>query len=222
MKSFSDIYEEAVLRHDNDETVELMLPVPATSNELCKKSNAYYLSEMSRRIFRAGLRHSMVDAKWPSFEHVFHDFDIEAVRHMSDEQLEQLMHDKRIIRHWAKIKTIRNNAQAIHELLQKYDSAGSYLAEWPSGKIIDLWNDLKQKFIQLGGNSGPYFLRAVGKDTFLLTDDVTRALNKWGAINGKPSGKKALWDVQECMNQWSMESRRPLCQVSMILALSID
>lgn len=222
MKSFCDIYDEAVLRHDNGKAVELMLPVPSTERELCKKSNAYYLSEMSRRIFRAGLRHSMVDAKWPAFERVFHNFDIETVRHMSDEQLEQLMHDNRIIRHWAKIKAVRNNARVIHELMQKYDSAGSYLADWPSAQIIDLWSDLKQNFTQLGGNSGPYFLRAVGKDTFLLTDDVVKALNKWGAINGKPAGKKALRDVQECMNQWNMESRRPLCQVSMILALSVD
>jgi RecA/RadA recombinase len=45
-----------------------------------------FLSQMSLRIFRAGLKHSVVDAKWPAFEEVFHDFDprelhlIEALR----------------------------------------------------------------------------------------------------------------------------------------------
>ncbi|HKK16580.1 MAG TPA: DNA-3-methyladenine glycosylase I [Gammaproteobacteria bacterium] len=222
MRSFNIIYEEAVLRHGSGEAVEKRLPVPSTPDELIKKSNAFYLDEMSRRIFRAGLRHNMVDAKWPAFRRVFHEFDIDKVRLMSDEQLEQLMHDKRIIRHWAKIKAVRNNAQAFHELLQVYDSAGSYLADWPTGQVIELWADLKKHFSQMGGNSGPYFLRMVGKDTFLLTDHVVKALTKWGEIDRRPAGKKSLAEVQDCMAQWSMESRRPLCQVSMILALTVD
>lgn len=222
MKSFHIIYDEAVLRHGSDQAVEARLPVPLTAAELRRKKNAYYLAEMSRRIFRAGLKHSMVDAKWPAFEKVFHHFDIDAVRYMSDEQLEKLMHDKRIIRHWAKIKSVRANAQAIHELSQSSTSTGNYLADWPDAEIVELWDDLKRRFVQLGGNSAPYFLRMAGKDTFLLTDHVTRALKTWGAIDGKPAGKKSLVEIQKCMNHWSSESRRPLCQVSMILALSVD
>lgn len=222
MKSFSIIYEEAVLRHGSSEAIAAKLPKPSSPAELRKKSNAFYLSEMSRRIFRAGLRHSMVDAKWPAFMSVFHDFDIDTVRLMSDEQLEQLMHDKRLVRHWPKIKAVRNNAQAFYELLQVYDSAGHYLADWPPETIVELWADLKRRFFQMGGNSGPYFLRMAGKDTFLLTDHVVKALLKWGAVEGVPSGKKSLAEVQDCMIRWSKESKRPLCQVSMILALSVD
>ena len=63
---------------------------------------------MSRRIFRAGLKHSLVDAKWPAFEEVFRSFDLRRVRAMNDEETEALMNDRRVIRHWGKIKAVRS------------------------------------------------------------------------------------------------------------------
>ena len=63
---------------------------------------------MSRRIFQAGLKHSMVDAKWPAFEEVFFGFEPRRVRAMSDEALEALLGDARLIRHWGKL-SVKNN-----------------------------------------------------------------------------------------------------------------
>jgi 3-methyladenine DNA glycosylase Tag len=222
MISFQTVYEEALFRQGDEATLKAKLPVPKNKDELRSFGNNDYLSVMSRRIFRAGLKHSMVDAKWPAFEEVFHGFDINKVRMMSDEALEALLQDKRIIRHWGKIKSVRANAQAIYELCNEHDSVGQYLASWPADQIVALWDDLKNRFTQLGGNSGPYFLRMSGKDTFLLTPFVIRALIKWNAIEEEPKGKKAKNSVQEVFNQWSEEGERPLCQVSMVLALSVD
>lgn len=222
MTPFQTIYEEALFRQGDETTLKSKLPLPESKQELLKQGDNVYLSIMSRRIFRAGLKHSMVDAKWSAFEDVFHKFDINKVRMMSDEALEKLLQDKRIIRHWNKIKAVRANAQAMHELRQDYKSVGEYLANWPSDNIVMLWDDLKQRFTQLGGNSGPYFLRMSGKDTFLLTPYVIRALIYWNAIEKEPTGKKAKQQVQDVFNQWSEQAKRPLCQISMILALSID
>ncbi len=222
MRAFSTIYEEALFRLGSDTVLKSKLPKPDTPNVLRKKTDAYYLDLMSRRIFRAGLKHSMVDAKWPAFEEVFHHFDIARVSQMSDDELQALMQDRRIIRHWGKLKAVRGNALAISSLNDEGKAMGDYLAEWPTDRIVLLWQELKDRFTQLGGNSGPYFLRMAGKDTFLLTDFVQKALIKWGAVKGKVSGKKTLLHVQDVMNQWSEESGRPLCQVSMILALSVD
>lgn len=222
MTPFQTIYEEALFRQGDEKTLKSKLPLPKSKNDLLKQGDNVYLSIMSRRIFRAGLKHSMVDDKWPAFEEVFHGFDINKVRMMSDETLDKLLQDKRIIRHWGKIKAVRANAQAIYELRQDYKSIGEYLANWPPDKIVMLWDDLKQRFTQLGGNSGPYFLRMSGKDTFLLNPDVIRAMIKWNAIEKEPTGKKARQQVQDIFNQWSEQAKRPLCQISMILALSID
>lgn len=222
MRVFETIYEEALFRQGSEAALKAKLPVPRTPDALRKQPDQEYFSLMSRRIFRAGLKHEMVDAKWPMFEEVFHHFDIERVRMMSDEELESLMQDQRIIRHWGKIRAVRANAEALYELLQDKKSIGCYLADWPANRIVELWEDLSTRFTQLGGNSGPYFLRMAGKDTFLLTDYVVRALIKWNAIRKKPGSKQALVTVQEIMNRWSEESGRPLCQVSMILAMSVD
>lgn len=222
MITFQTIYEEALFREGTKSALKSRLPVPLVPAELRKKDDACYLSLMSRRIFRAGLKHSMVDAKWPAFEEAFHGFDIDRVCMMSDENLEALMADRRLIRHWGKLRAVRQNAQAMYDLRSERKSIGQYLADWPTDHIVDLWHDLKNRFSQLGGNSGPYFLRMSGKDTFLLTDYVNRALLKWGAVQDIPRGKRALQNVQEIFNQWSDENQRPLCQVSMILALSVD
>ena len=65
---------------------------------------------MSLRIFRAGLKHSLVDAKWPAFEEVFGGFDPRRVRAMPDEEMKKLLGDARLIRHWGKLKAVRANA----------------------------------------------------------------------------------------------------------------
>ncbi len=99
---------------------------------------------------------------------------------------------------------------------------GAYLADWPGARVVELWDDLARRFSQLGGNSGPYFLRMAGKDTFLLTPDVVRALNRWGVVQGQPKGKAARRRVQEVLNGWAEATGRPLSQLSMMLALSVD
>ena len=61
-----------------------------------------------------------------------------------------------------------------------------------------------------------------GKDTFILTGDVIRALNRWGAFDGEPKGKKAQAKAQESFVAWAAQSKRAFCEISMILAQSVD
>jgi 3-methyladenine DNA glycosylase Tag len=222
METFERILDEALNRVGNAEALRERLPVPRSDQELRSESDDRYLSLMSHRIFRAGLKHSMVDDKWPAFEEVFLGFDPELVAMMSDEALETLLSDKRIIRHWSKIKSVRANAQAILDLRENTAGIGNYLADWPSDNIVGLWDDLKNRFTQLGGNSGPYLLRMAGKDTFLLTPYVVRALNRWGAVQGDVRNKRDRLQAQNAIGAWAQQAARPLCQVSMILALSVD
>jgi 3-methyladenine DNA glycosylase Tag len=222
MQSFELIYEKALDRSVGSESFESDLPRPRSIKELKSLSDAFCLSNMSQRIFQAGLNRKIIDNKWPAFEQVFHQFDIDAVRMMSDESLDILMSEKRIVRHWRKIQSVRHNAQVIYEINEEQGSFVNYLAEWPSDNIIGLWDVLKKRFKQLGGASGSYFLRRVKKDSFLLTPDVIKALMYWGAIDEVPNNKKQKQHIQDCMNEWHLESQRPYCQISLILALSVD
>ena len=74
----------------------------------------------------------------------------------------------------------------------------------------------------MGGNSGPSFLRMAGKDTFILTPSVTAALKHWGAADKPPKNRKDRAALQSYFNAWAAETGRPLCQLSLILAASIE
>ncbi len=222
MTPFKDILGEARARAGGTKALEERLPEPKSADELRAVSDDRYLSLLSLRVFRAGLKHSMVDAKWPAFEEVFKGFDPRRVRAMNDEALEALLSEKRIIRHWGKIKATRDNAAALCAIADETGNFGAYLADWPGERIVDLWHDIAKRFSHLGGNSGPYFLRMAGKDTFVLTEYVVRALNRWGAFEGEPKGKGDKAEVQEAFNRWAAESGQPLCHMSRILALSVD
>ena len=92
----------------------------------------------------------------------------------------------------------------------------------PATGIVELWEALAKRFSQMGGNSGPTFLRMVGKDTFILTPSVTAALKHWGAVDAPPKNRKDRAAVQSAFNAWAAETGRPLCQLSLILAASIE
>jgi 3-methyladenine DNA glycosylase Tag len=220
-RSFGPIIDAARARL-GAAALEARLPQPRSTAELKAVTDDRYLSQMSLRIFRAGLKHSVVDAKWPAFEEVFDGFEPRRVRAMSDEALEGLLANSRLIRHWGKLKSVRDNAAAIIAVSEEHGCFGAWLADWPGTNIAELWEALAKRFSQMGGNSGPTFLRMVGKDTFILTPSVIAALKHWGAVDAPPKSRKDRAVVQSCFNTWAAETGRPLCQLSLILATSIE
>ena len=131
------------------------------------------------------------------------------------------MSDKSLIRHMGKLKSIRANAQWINSLRQDYANFGEYLCSWNSEKTVDLWLAIKKYGSQLGGNSGPYFLRMAGKDTFINTSDVVAVLIREKVIDRVPTSKRDMYAAQDAFLQWQQQSGRPLCEISRIVALTV-
>jgi 3-methyladenine DNA glycosylase Tag len=221
MIAFAKI-RKAAEKRVGTETAAARLPEVKSPAQLQKLSDDRYLSLMSLRVFRAGLKHEMVDAKWPEFERAFRSFEPKRVRAMSDEDVEKLMGDKRLIRHLGKLKSVQTNAAAFCDIAEEHGSVGAWLAAWPGAEIVKLWDELGKRFSQLGGNSGAYFLRMAGKDTFVLSPSVVSALNHWEAFAGEPKGKAARAAVQAAFNGWAEETGMPLAHLSMTLAMSVD
>jgi len=221
MVAFAKIRKAAEKRLGAAE-LERRLPKIKTPAQLKKLGDDRYLSLMELRVFRAGLKHEMVDAKWPAFEEVFLGFDPRRVRAMSEEAVEKLMGDARLIRHLGKLKSVQENAAAMCDIAEEHGSFAAWLASWPTAEIVKLWDELAKRFAQMGGNSGPYFLRMSGKDTFVPTPFVVKALNHWGAFAGEPKGKAARAKLQEIFNDWVEETGMPLAHLSMTLAASVD
>jgi len=222
MRDYKWLHAFCLNRFGSLKAMEAMLPQPRSDAELRALSDDRYLSQISLRIFRAGLKHSLVDAKWPAFEEVFFGFDPEKVVLMGAERLENLMQDVRLIRHLGKLKSVPRNAQFILDVRREKGSFGALIADWPVTDIVGLWKYLARHGNQLGGLSAPRFLRMVGKDTFIPTDDMVAALKAQGVIDKAPTSQKDLAAVQTAFNQWHAESGRPLCQLSVMLAHTVN
>tara|TARA_B100000446_G_C10547036_1_gene338852 strand:+ start:3212 stop:3883 length:672 start_codon:yes stop_codon:yes gene_type:complete len=220
MRDFRSIYETAVMHKGSVDAVENNLPSYRTEGKLQQLSDDRYLSTLSQRIFRAGLKHAMVDAKWPRFEQVFKGFNPGEVAIMSDEDIDTLMADTSIIRHLGKLKAVRANATWMLDVAEQNGSFAALIASWPATNITGLWQLLKKQGAQLGGQSGARFLRMVGKDTFLLTDDVVAVLKAESVVDKVPSSQRDLRLVQAAFNQWHEESGRPLCEISRIISFT--
>lgn len=222
MKPFSDFLATAELHKGGSAYVRSMLPEVCSAKQLQQQSDSYYLSQISRRIFRAGLRHALVDAKWPAFEQAFYGFDPFDVMMMSDEDLENQMQNKAIIRHMGKIRSVRHNAQMVREISQQHGGFGQFLSAWPGDEIVDLWILLKKQGYQLGGLSAPRFLRMVGKDTFVLTDDVVAVLMAQGVIDKKPTAQRDMRAAQAAFNDLQQQCGLPLSHISRIISFTAD
>ncbi|HWI25989.1 MAG TPA: DNA-3-methyladenine glycosylase I [Stellaceae bacterium] len=221
MTSFAKIRAAAEKRFGK-EALDARLPQVKSPAQLRKVGDDRYLSLMSLRVFRAGLRHDMVDAKWPAFEKAFFGFEPRRVRAMSEEAIEKLMGDQRLIRHLGKLRSVQANAATMLDVAAEKGSFAAWLADWPASDITGLWEALAKRFSQLGGNSGAYFLRMAGKDTFIATPSVVKALNHWGVLEGEPKGKAGRARLQAIFNAWVAETKAPLAHLSVTLAASVE
>lgn len=218
MRSFDELCQLACIHVGGGQKLEASLPRALAADELKGIDDSVYLSAMSRRIFRAGLRHAMVDAKWPSFESVFHNFDPYFCAMLSEDDFDICMKNAALIRHRGKLYAIRHNAQYILETAKQFGGFGHFLASWELCHTAELWWSLKKSAKQLGGNSGPNFLRMVGRDTFLLTRDVVAVLKREAVIDRDPTSKKDVLACQQAFIHWHEQSGRPLCEVSRIVS----
>jgi len=210
-------------RFASDAAMEACLPRALTLDELKRLGDDRYLSAMSRRVFRAGMQHAVVDARWPAFEAAFWGFEPETLVLLSPEQIDGFMQDERLIRHRTKLQTIPRNAQFILDIRQEQGTSfGEFIADWPSHDIVGLWRLLARRGARLGGRSAAGFLRLVGKDTFLLTSDVVARLVAAGIVDRSPTSQRDLQRVQDAFNALQQASGRPLCQLSGMLSLSIN
>ncbi|WP_133493060.1 DNA-3-methyladenine glycosylase I [Alcanivorax sp. 24] len=221
MIKFEELMTLAVNRKGGLKAVEAALPEVKTPAQLRKPDDAFYFSAMTRRVFRAGLTHSLVDAKWPAFEQAFFGFDPEKLVLMPDTMLEERMQDTRLIRHWGKMKAIRHNAQLVLDLRKEYGGVGRWLAGWPEEDTVGMWQLLKKRGKQLGGNSGAAFLRMVGRDTWYPTNDVIAVLKSHRIIDKPPVSQRDQAAAQAAFNQWQKESGRPQAHISKILAFTV-
>ncbi|AWB66571.1 3-methyladenine DNA glycosylase [Saccharobesus litoralis] len=221
MEKFTFIFERAAERKGGEASVMARVAKPLSSKQIAQYDDSQLLAEMSKKVFQSGFVWRVVEQKWPGFEEVFFDFNIEKILMMPAEMLERKASDERIIRNYRKVLSIRENAQLLHELQLEHGSAAKWLAEWPTHDIVGLWRYLKKNGSRLGGNTGPYALRKLGKDTFLFSQDVEAYLRAQKIIDGGIGTNKTLNAAQDAFNVWQQESGLSFQEISQVIAMSV-
>ena len=221
ISSLAEISALAYGHHGGEDAVRNKMPDGILEPDaIAKTPDHRFLAAMTRSIFRAGFVWRVIDNKWPDFELAFHRFDIETCAHLSPEDVDHLCTNERIVRHRGKILSVPRNATMMLDVAKDHGSFARFIADWPDEDYVGLLEFLAKHGDRLGGNSCQYFLRLVGKDGFLLTKDVVRALINAGVVETAPGGKSARRCVQVAFNRWREESGHSLAEISRILALS--
>lgn len=221
LEPFSRVLQRAIERKGSRELLFEMAGDIFSAEEIAQIPDDRWLAAFTKQIFQSGFVWRVVEQKWPDFEEVFFGFDIEKMLMMPDEMWESKCQDARIIRNGKKVMTIKDNAQMIYEVSAEHGSFGRFVANWPSDDIIGLWAYLKKHGARLGGNTGPYALRFLGKDSFLISRDNEAYFRAYKLIEGGITSKKNHTAIQQYFNHWQQETGYSYKQLSRILSFSV-
>ncbi|TCD14501.1 DNA-3-methyladenine glycosylase I [Oricola cellulosilytica] len=221
MRSFDEIFEIAAERQGGHQSLEAKLDPPLLPRQLAAIPDDRWLSCMTKCIFNAGFNWKVVDNMWPGFEEAFQGFDIGRCAMLNEDDIARLAADVRIVRHGGKIRSVQHNAVFLQELAGEHGSAAQFFADWPATDQAGLLETLKRRGTRLGGATGQYFLRFMGKDSYVLSRDVVARLIAEGVVDRTPASKKAMSAVQSAFNRWMEESGRSAKEISRTLAMSI-
>jgi len=222
MLAFDKIRERAANRKGGEDVLESLLGPPATNADVAKVADNRILSTMAERVFSAGFVWSVIEAKWPGFEEAFLGFEPKRLLFQPEDFWHGLTADTRIVRNGQKIMSVKANAAFVDRVSGEHGGFGRFLAEWPADDQIGLVAYLGKHGNRLGGATGQYFLRWIGWDAFMLSNDFVAALRDAGLeIAENPGSKKDLAKIQWQLNEWRRETGLPYRHLSRILAMSI-
>jgi 3-methyladenine DNA glycosylase Tag len=221
MKSFDKIEGLAAKHHDGPKGLNKLLAEWPIDTDLVGKKDARYLAGMAKAVFSSGFSWEVIEKKWPGFEKAFFKFEPKRVASFTDEDVDRLLKDTGIVRNGAKIMATIDNARFVVATAKEHGSFGKFLAAWPATDQIGLMAHLHKHASRLGGATCQYFLRFEGWDAFILSGDVVKALIREGVVSKQPTSKKDLAAVQAAFNVWRTQTKRPVREISRILALSV-
>jgi len=195
---------------------------PLTKKQLLAIPDDRYLAMMTRCVFQAGFNWKVIEHKWKGFEEAFHGFNPKGLAHLAPERWDAYVEDTRIVRNATKIRSVLDNAHFVWNTAEEHGSFGKVFAQWPAEDQVGLMAWLKKSGGRLGGNTAMYFIRFIGKDGFILSQDVCARLRASGVeIAEQPTSKRDLKLAQDAFNHWHSETGLPYTVLSRIAGMSI-
>ena len=125
--------------------------------------------------FQAGLSWECVLNKRDNFRKAFDNFDIDKICNYTEDKIEELLQNKKIIRNKLKINATINNSKIFKKIQNEYGTFYKYLRTFTNDKIIyeidkttnelsdSLSKDLKKRGMKFVGSTIIYsYLQAIG------------------------------------------------------------
>lgn len=135
--------------------------IPARSRP---ESNAGYLEQMTKAIFRSGFSWRVVRDKWPNFQRAFDCFDVERVAAYDERDLDRLVSDAGIVRNGRKIEATISNAGIMRDLIAQHGSFFAYLRSLDALDYPGRRKELGRRFRHLGPTGVFVFLYSVDEE----------------------------------------------------------
>ncbi len=221
MTAFETIRARAARRKGGEDVLASLLPAVPDRSALATVTDDRVLAEMTKRVFCAGFVWGVIEKKWPGFEEAFLGFVPQALSFQPDEFWHDLARDGRIVKNPQKIKSVRDNAAFVTAIAKEHGSFGMFLSQWPADEQVGLLDVLAKRGARLGGKTGQYFLRFIGWDGFVTSQDMVAALRDAGLdVAPDPTSKGDLKKVQAQVNAYAAETGLPRTHISRILAFS--
>lgn len=221
MRSYQDILDIAAERKGGYSAVLDSIDTPKTADELAAIPGDVWLRTMTFGIMATGMSTKVIEAKADEMTDAFAQFDVNRLADMSEDWFYELMEDRRIIRNAPKVRAVQQNAAFILDVAAEAGSFGRKIGDWPSEDYAGLLAWLKEKGSRLGGLTGPYVLRYMGKESYILSPDVVARLIAEGVIDKQPTSKSAMKAVQAAFNTWKDASGENFTTISRVLAQSV-
>lgn len=222
MQAFDKIEKAAAKRNGGAKALDAMLVRPHSAAKIRQKADDRWLSEMTKCVFQAGFNWRQIENKWPSFEKAFANFNIASLARMSPDEFDCLLKTDGIVKNAAKIKSVTENACYLARLIEINGSVGAHFAGWTRETYCDDLCTLQKNSSRLGGRTAQIFLRRMGVDTLIFTQDVLGALMREGVLRNTPGAKKDWIALQRAIDIWTAQSSRSLTEISQILAFSFS
>ena len=142
--------------------MQRMNEIPPT---VTPESDAGYLEELTKAIFRAGFSWQVVRDKWDNFGRSFDGFDVARVAAFGVQDISRLFEDPSIVRNKQKILATVENARTMLTLAGHHGSFHAYLRSLDHLEYHARVKVLTGQFKNLGRTGAFVFLHSVNEET---------------------------------------------------------
>jgi DNA-3-methyladenine glycosylase I len=141
--------------------MEESMPRTAPQQRISPETLSDYFEMLTKAVFKSGISWGVVEARWGGLRAAFEGFDPARVASFTQDTVERLMCDARMVRSRAKIEATVDNAAEIVAIEREHGTFRRYLRSHDS--FEDTVADLTARFRCLGDSGAYFFLQVVGE-----------------------------------------------------------